>query len=148
MVGVRAPHVPEEPVPILTPDDLKALLATCKGRTFADWRDTVIVRLFVDTGVRLAEMTGRSVEDLDMDYEVAVVVEKGRWPPGSYRSWRHSNHPWLGDRRDHRRRRPQRPGSGLGGAMSAHRRCRDVAGHRRQGAASAASSSRRCATQS
>jgi hypothetical protein len=42
MVGVRAPHVLEEPVPILTPDDLKAL-ATCKGPTFADWRATVII---------------------------------------------------------------------------------------------------------
>jgi site-specific recombinase XerC len=32
MADMRAPHVPEEPVPILTPDDLKSLLATCKGR--------------------------------------------------------------------------------------------------------------------
>jgi site-specific recombinase XerC len=54
-------------VPILTPDDLKALLAMCRGRTFADWRDTVIIWLFVDTGMRLAEMTGLSVDDLNMD---------------------------------------------------------------------------------
>jgi site-specific recombinase XerD len=80
MADMRAPHVPEEPVPILTPDDLKALLATCKGRAFADRRDTAIIRLFVDTGMRLAEMTGLSVDDLDMDYEVAVVVGKGRRP--------------------------------------------------------------------
>ena len=40
----------------------------------------MIIRLFLDTGMRLAEMTGLTVADLDMDYEVAVVMGKGRRP--------------------------------------------------------------------
>jgi site-specific recombinase XerD len=68
------------PVPILTPDDLRALLGACKGRSFADRRDTAIIRIFVDTGMRLAEMTNLTLDDLDMDYEVAVVLGKGRRP--------------------------------------------------------------------
>jgi len=69
MAGMQAPKVPEEPVP-LTRDQLKALLAACKGAGFTERRDTAIIRLFLDTGMRLAEMTGLSVPDLDMDYEV------------------------------------------------------------------------------
>lgn len=56
------------------------LLGTYKGRVFADRRDTAIIRLFLDTGMRLAEMTGLTVADLDMDYEVAVVLGKERRP--------------------------------------------------------------------
>jgi integrase len=46
---------------------LRALLGTCKGRSFAAYWDTAIIRLFVDTGRRLAEMTGLAVDDLDTD---------------------------------------------------------------------------------
>jgi integrase/recombinase XerC len=31
MAGMQAPKVPEEPVPVLSRDQLKALLAACKG---------------------------------------------------------------------------------------------------------------------
>lgn len=48
------------------------------GSGFAERRDTAIMRLFVDTGMRLAEMTGLTVADLDTDDEVAVVLGQGR----------------------------------------------------------------------
>ncbi|HEX6256209.1 MAG TPA: tyrosine-type recombinase/integrase [Euzebyales bacterium] len=80
MAGMQAPKVPEEPVPVLSRDQLKALLAACKGSGFTERRDTAIIRLFLDTGMRLAEMTGLTVADLDMDCEVAVVMGKGRRP--------------------------------------------------------------------
>jgi integrase len=48
---LQAPHVPDEPVPMLTPDDLRALLGTCKG-TSADRPGAAIIRLSVDTGMR------------------------------------------------------------------------------------------------
>jgi len=80
MAGMQAPKVPEEPVPVLSRDQLKALLAACKGSGFTERRDTAIIRLFLDTGMRLAEMTGLTVPDLDMDYEVAVVMGKESRP--------------------------------------------------------------------
>jgi integrase len=71
MVGVQSRNVPEDPVPILTPDDLRALLATCKGvRSFAHRRDTAIIS--AGHGDRLAEMTGLGVAHLDMGYRVAL----------------------------------------------------------------------------
>ena len=50
------------------------------GRGFDDRRDTAIVRLFLDTGMRVSEMAGLSVADIDLDMDVAVVLGKGRRP--------------------------------------------------------------------
>ena len=80
MAHMRPPHVPEEPPDILRPEDLKALLATCDGTGFDDRRDTAILRLFLDTGMRLGELVGLQVGDVDFDHNVAVVVGKGSRP--------------------------------------------------------------------
>jgi site-specific recombinase XerD len=78
MRNMRAPIVPEQPVAVVTHDELECLLRACSGRSFADRRDTAILRLFLDTGMRLSELTGLRVEDLDFDQDVAGVVGKGR----------------------------------------------------------------------
>ena len=68
MARMRPPQVPEQPVPVLTDDQMRALLGTCaKGKDFVDRRDHAIMRLFMDTGMRLAEMAGLHVEDVDLD---------------------------------------------------------------------------------
>jgi site-specific recombinase XerD len=79
MARMKPPHVPEQPVPVLSPDQLRALLATCSGKDYTDRRDHAILRLFIDTGMRLAELAGLAVTDLDLDVDnVAVVLGKGR----------------------------------------------------------------------
>jgi len=80
MAKMTPPLVPEKPVPVLTDGQLRALLASCKGRDFRDRRDTAMIRLFADTGLRLDELTRVEVEDLDLDDQVAVVLGKGRRP--------------------------------------------------------------------
>lgn len=47
---------------------------------FDDRRDTAIVRLFLDTGMRLSEMAGLTLSDIDLDADVALVLGKGRRP--------------------------------------------------------------------
>jgi site-specific recombinase XerD len=83
LAKMKPPHVPEAPVPVLSDGDLKALLAAAaKGgkHDFESVRDTAIVRLFADTGMRLAELSGLTVDDVDLDLAVAMVVGKGRRP--------------------------------------------------------------------
>ena len=75
---MRPPIVPEERTAVLDDTALKALLATCNARTFDDRRDEAILLLFIDTGMRLAELAGLRVDDLDFDQDVAVVLGKGR----------------------------------------------------------------------
>lgn len=78
MARMSEPHVPEQPVPILTDADLAALLTATAGKAFEQRRDHAMIRLFLDTGVRLGEMAGLAVEDVDLDaHDVIHVVGKG-----------------------------------------------------------------------
>ncbi len=78
MERMRPPMVPEQPVDILTDDELRALLDACKGNTFENRRDTALLRFLMDTGVRVSELTGLAVHDLDTETDTAVVMGKGR----------------------------------------------------------------------
>lgn len=72
------PIVPEEPPPILSDEQLHALLAACQGRDFAAVRDMAIIRLLIDTGIRRGELAGMTVDSLDMEYREIKVTGKGR----------------------------------------------------------------------
>jgi site-specific recombinase XerD len=72
------PAVPEQPVPVLTEDQLRALIATTKGATFEARRDAALIRLFIDTGARCGEVSPLTIGDLDFDADVAHVMGKGR----------------------------------------------------------------------
>lgn len=78
MARMRPPEVPEQPVPVVTDDDLAALLKACAGNTFENRRDTAVIRLLLDTGMRLGELANLAVTDLDFDQDVAIVLGKGR----------------------------------------------------------------------
>jgi hypothetical protein len=56
MARVEPPHVPDEPVPVLGDDELRRPPAGCAGKGFEERRDMAIVRLFLDSGMRLAEL--------------------------------------------------------------------------------------------
>ena len=80
MTRMRPPTVPESPVPVLSDDALTRLLKTCAGRTFEERRDQAILRLLLDTGMRRAEATGLTIDDIDWSNDVAFVVGKGARP--------------------------------------------------------------------
>jgi site-specific recombinase XerD len=74
------PRVPEKLTPILSDDDIRKLLATCKGTTFTQRRDTAMIRLFLDTGCRRAEVLNLKLPDVDLTHNVITVVGKGSRP--------------------------------------------------------------------
>ena len=79
MVGMKPPQLPDQPPPVLTDDQLRRVLKSCDGRDFTDRRDTAIIRLFIDTGVRVSEAAGIMLpDDLDLDDQVVIVLGKGR----------------------------------------------------------------------
>lgn len=59
---------------------MQALFKACSGAEFEDRRDTAILALLVDTGMRRSELAGMAAEDLDMRLQVARVVGKGSRP--------------------------------------------------------------------
>jgi site-specific recombinase XerD len=90
MANMRPPKITEPEVPVLSDDQLRALLATCSGTSFDDRRDTAIIRLFFDTGLRLSELANLKLErvvdgeevdgDVDFDNDVCYVLGKGSRP--------------------------------------------------------------------
>jgi site-specific recombinase XerD len=84
MLRMRPPKVREEPPAVLKMEDVRKLLGACSGSTFEDRRDTAIVTLLYDTGLRLSELvnlklTSTEVEgpDVDLERQVVFVVGKG-----------------------------------------------------------------------
>jgi len=80
MAGMEQPKPPEQPVPVITGDELGRLLKEASGPDFVGRRDEAIVRVLLDTGVRISELAGMRLEDVDWDHEVIHVVGKGRRP--------------------------------------------------------------------
>ena len=87
MDKMRPPKVPDKPVPILSEDQVRAILATCAAQTFEARRDAAIITLLYDTGGRLAETTNLAwVErhpgacDVDLDQAAILVHGKGGRP--------------------------------------------------------------------
>jgi site-specific recombinase XerD len=78
MATMRPPAVPVQPVAFLDDDELGRLLKACAGSSFADRRDTAIIRLFIDTGCRLSELTMLAIDDVDLKERTARVLGKGR----------------------------------------------------------------------
>lgn len=75
---IRKPKIEETPVPIVTRDERAALLKACKsGTKFDSVRDTAVVRTLMNTGMRLSELTGMQVHDVDLDNDVVTVTGKG-----------------------------------------------------------------------
>lgn len=77
MTGMTAPNPPPNPVPILSDEELTALLKACSGRTLADRRDEAMLRMLLDCGIRVSELTGLRLADVDLDHEYATVTGKG-----------------------------------------------------------------------
>jgi site-specific recombinase XerD len=80
MARMRPPAIPETPPPVLRPEQIGKLLRASEGPGFDERRDTALVLLLVDTGIRLAEVAGLSVEDIDWEHETLIVLSKGRRP--------------------------------------------------------------------
>jgi integrase/recombinase XerC len=80
MNGMRPPQLPEQPVDVVRAEHLTRLLKTCEGRDFTSRRDTAIVLLLIDTGMRRAECVGMTLDDVDLDQRIVWVLGKGRRP--------------------------------------------------------------------
>ncbi|GBE65999.1 tyrosine recombinase XerD [Mycobacterium sp. MFM001] len=77
LVGLPAPQLTTKVVKGLTEDQLRALLKACEGRSFTDRRDTAIVRLMAETGIRSSELVGLKLTDTDAHRGLVNIWGKG-----------------------------------------------------------------------
>ena len=78
MARMKPPVITEKAVPILSDGTLKKLLRACAGREFTELRDTAIIRVLIDTGMRREEVASIMLGDLDLDTDSVTVTRKGR----------------------------------------------------------------------
>lgn len=74
---VSAPKVVQEVLPPANLADVKAMLDTCKRRTFTGDRDRAILLGLLDSGLRASEFLALNLEDLSLDTG-AIVVHRGK----------------------------------------------------------------------
>jgi site-specific recombinase XerD len=115
MAKMQSPKTTEKPVDILTIAQLEALLKVASGKGFDQRRDHAIIRVLLDSGMRLGELCGLTVDSLDRDWDRLLVHGKGdKWrnaPVGhktvlsidrylrdrrTHRTARYSDAMWLG----------------------------------------------------
>lgn len=79
MAGIKPPAVPETPVPVLSDVELTALLkaAAAHPDRFTARRDEALLRVLLDTGVRISELVGMTTAETDLDQAIAWVLGKG-----------------------------------------------------------------------
>jgi site-specific recombinase XerD len=116
MASIRAPTARLPEPQVLTGEEIAALLAACQGDAFEDLRDTSILRLFLDTGLRRTELAELQLDDVDLESNAAYVAGAGRVPRAApfdqptaqalerylaaraLHPWAHLPHLWLGRR--------------------------------------------------
>lgn len=77
MENIKPPKVPEPRTVMLTKEQTEALLALCAGKDFTSRRDTAIILLLADTGMRRSELANLTTEDLDLRARLVAVEGKG-----------------------------------------------------------------------
>lgn len=84
MRKVAEVKVPEKDIPVLTPDEVAALLKTTEGKSFEARRDRAIILVLLDNGVRASGLVGLrytptapETHDVDLDGGQLRVTLKG-----------------------------------------------------------------------
>lgn len=77
MAELNPPKVQQTLVPLRSETELLQVLRTCRTGSFEELRDEAMIRLTVDSGARLSELTSISCHGLDIDNLVAEVQAKG-----------------------------------------------------------------------
>jgi site-specific recombinase XerD len=80
MLKIKRPVIQQAPPPILSDDNVSALLAACRGGDFEARRDMAIIRLFFDIGIRRSGLAYLRVQDVDIEHypPTVTVVGKGQ----------------------------------------------------------------------
>jgi site-specific recombinase XerD len=113
--GMTPPKVDVKVTDTLTDEEVRRLIATCKGKSFTDKRDEAIIRLMVETACRAGELLAMTPSDIDVHRGVVLIRRGkggvGRWAPFSpqtaaavdkYLRMRRTQHPadtgplWIG----------------------------------------------------
>jgi integrase/recombinase XerC len=78
MVHLKQPKVTEKLPNPYTDDELRRMLKVCQGKDLESLRNTAILWVLFDTGLRASEMCSLTVGDVDLNAERILIRGKGR----------------------------------------------------------------------
>jgi site-specific recombinase XerD len=85
LLRLTAPKGDMPITPVLSDDELRALIKACNGNRLRDRRDEAIVRLLAETGMRAGEVLALELDDVDLTRGLAYIRRgkggKGRIVP-------------------------------------------------------------------
>jgi len=77
MKHVKPPRLPKYVIKIFSVEELQDILLACSGRCFRDVRNRAMVLILLDTGIRLAELAGLKMSDINSEGDLLTVYGKG-----------------------------------------------------------------------
>ena len=77
MRRLRQPRTPQKLVPVISDDDTRKILDTCKGKDLIQVRDEAIIRMLYNTGARLSEVANLRLDDVDLALDSVRYHGKG-----------------------------------------------------------------------
>lgn len=73
LAHMAPPKLDAKHVPVLSDEQLKAMIAACKGPQLRDKRDEALIRFMTETGARAGEVLALTVADVDLAAGAAVI---------------------------------------------------------------------------
>lgn len=73
----KAPELPKKVVQIYTDADIKAMIAAQSRESFIGLRNKALTLILYDTGIRLSELVGLTLDDVDLESGILKVKGKG-----------------------------------------------------------------------
>lgn len=77
MLNIKTPRIPKTKPTPFSHSDIVSLLEQCSGKLFVDVRNRAIIFIFLDTGLRLSELAGIQLEDIELIISTIRVMGKG-----------------------------------------------------------------------
>jgi len=77
MVNIRSPRIPKILIHPFSEQDIENLMLLCSGNKFLDLRTRAMFLIFLDTGIRLEEMSRIRLSDLNLDNGTIYIMGKG-----------------------------------------------------------------------
>lgn len=78
MHNVKGPKIPKKIIMPFTMDEVRRILICCTGNSFLALRRRAMVLLFLDTGLRLQELTNIQRSEVDLQQGIIKVMGKGQ----------------------------------------------------------------------
>lgn len=79
MCGFTKPIVPPSEIPVLSPLQVKTLIATCSNKDAESRRDHALITVMLDTGLRLSEIASLTINDVSEEGTVRVFGKGRKW---------------------------------------------------------------------